>query len=265
MAEPDAQSLRHQGDDPARGYDAWAEYYDITDKDCTPYIEFYGSLISPNSRALLDLGCGTGSITVALAQDLFRRHADARIVGVDISKRMLAVARARSSRVEWLEGDIRTDLAVGTFDLVTCCFNTLQHLLEPRHLQQAFTSVRRRLSPDGIFAFDLYQPNWQYLAMPQTDRVSRTVVNRTGHVLERREDTKYDPVTKILTIDWRLQHQNDPSPIADTRLFMRQYEPPEIERALEEAGLTVRACYGGFDRTPLTARAIKQIYVCEPK
>jgi SAM-dependent methyltransferase len=247
-------------------YDSWADYYDLTDADRTPFVSFYRGLVRDSTRSLLELGCGTGTIAIALAQTMAERSGSRglRVVGVDESPAMLRVARSRAPELEWIEGDMRDPPVDGPFDLVICPFNTLQLLLEGADLSATFRAVRRLLAADGTFAFDLYQPNIEYLETSQDNRMARAVDNQHGERLEIREDTAYDDSSRVLTVDWRLVKAADPEapPIATTRYFVRQYFPEDIDRALDEGGLRADERYGDFDRSQFGPAAKKQILVC---
>jgi len=79
--------------------------------------ETAGAVVSPGDR-VLDACCGTGDLALA---DL---HAGAaRVTGLDFSERMLERARAKSSEVEWVQGDaLALPFADGTFDAATVGF-----------------------------------------------------------------------------------------------------------------------------------------------
>lgn len=251
----------------AAAYDRWAEYYDLLDGDRTPFIEFYNSLVNPATQSVLELGCGTGTISIAMASHLAHLRGagtPARFVGVDGSEGMLRVARSRDAGIEWLFGDIRTPPAAGEFDLVFCCFNTLQHLLLDKDLVQAFVAARDLLSPSGIYAFDLYQPNPSWLAAEQQDRLARSVITPEGRRLEIREDMRYDATTRIVDLDWRLVEPDRPgqAPLASTSYRLRQHFAADLMRQLAQAGLVVHARYGDFDKSGFNAQSRKQILVC---
>ena len=161
-------------------YDDWAPWYDVTDGDRTPFVDFYGRLVGPATRSLLELGCGTGTIGVALAQ---RMPYGARVAGVDESAGMLAVADRRAPAYQWVQGDMRCPPVEGPFDLVLCCFNTLQLLPTDDDLLLALQSARALLADDGRFAFDVYLPNVAYLKVPQHDRLARAVRDAEGRRL----------------------------------------------------------------------------------
>src|SRR5262245_56538460 len=99
-------------------YDRFARYYDRSDLDRAPEIAFYTALIREKDRALLELACGTGTITVKLADQIVGQHGlSARIVGVDESVRMLDIARSRQPKIEWILGDMRDPPVQGSFDI----------------------------------------------------------------------------------------------------------------------------------------------------
>ena len=251
----------------AAAYDRWADYYDLLDADRAPFIAFYNSLVNLDTQTVLELGCGTGTISIAMAGHLAQLRGTrqgARLVGVDGSEGMLRVARSRDAGIEWLFGDIRTPPVKGPFDFVFCCFNTLQHLLLDQDLVQAFVAARELLSPSGVYAFDIYQPSASWLAAEQPDRLARSVVDPDGRRLEIREDMRYDASTRIVDLDWKLVEADRPAqaPLASTSYRLRQHFADDLMRHLAQAGLAVHARYGDFDRSPFNAQSRKQILVC---
>lgn len=97
--------------------------YDLDNPD-GPDHDFYRALAERiDARSVLDLGCGTGLLTTTLARE------GRRVVGIDPSPAMLAMARSRpgAERVEWILGDSRAAPA-GPFDLVVMTGNVAQHI-----------------------------------------------------------------------------------------------------------------------------------------
>jgi SAM-dependent methyltransferase len=245
----------------------WAQYFDLMDADRSPFLEFYGSLLNSDVHSLLELASGTGLIVSALTDKLASQLGNldrTRIVGIDESPEMLRIARARDQRVTWMKGDIREPIVSGPFDLVICCYNTLQQMLRDADLLQVFRVVQGLLSNKGIFAFDIYQPNPAYLSSPAKNRLVRSVPNGPGRYLEIREDTAFDPRARLLTIDWRLMEQDAPSsaPLAQIQYIFRQYTSVEINRLLTSAGLSPCARYGDLNRSPFTPTSKKQVMIC---
>jgi SAM-dependent methyltransferase len=98
----------------------------------------------------LDVACGTG-----LAMPFFAGRGFVS-TGVDISPVMLNVARKRSPRL--VAGDTRTLPLRGTFSRITCLYDSLNHLLEPRDLATAFGEIARVMDGDSLFIFDMNHP-----------------------------------------------------------------------------------------------------------
>lgn len=107
--------------------------------------------VSAPGRRVLDVGCGTGSVTLACAE----RGAD--VVGIDINAGMLEVARAKAARaelsgqVEWIQlgaMEIEDRFAEESFDAVVSCLVFSELLPEER--SYVLATVRTRLRPEGI-------------------------------------------------------------------------------------------------------------------
>ena len=241
--------------------DQWADYYDLLDIDRTEMIGFYKSLITYRTKSLLELGCGTGTVTIACTRQLRRQTDEYRVAGVDISAAMLRIARERNDTIEWVCDDIRSPHVAGSFDLVICCFNTLQELLTEEDLGQMLRSVHGLLNPSGLFAFDIYQPNLEYLSRPRFNRIARLAIGPGGEQLEVRENYVFDPASEVLTIEWRLYADNR-MVLPPWQYFYRQYTATAIERQLSAAGFVIQKRYGGFDGSPLTNDSKKQVAVC---
>lgn len=262
-----SQTISH-GAPEAEAYDAWAPYYDVADADRAPFVAFYASLVDGRCRSLVELGCGTGTLLAALAERIVADDPSAcpRVVGVDASRGMLAVAAARYPAIEWRYGDIRRPPLDGRFDLVFSGFNTLQHLLTDDDLLAAFAAARAHVADGGRFAFDIYQPNLAYLSRPAHDRLARSLVDADGRALEIREDAAYDADAAILTLDWRLVPRDAPGapPLATTRYRLRQHFPADVQRLLAASGWRIAERHGDFDRSTFGPASRKQVVVCAP-
>jgi SAM-dependent methyltransferase len=248
-------------------HDPFAEYWDLCDLDRSAEKAFFESLIGDSVESLLDLGCGTGTITIPLAQKLLaRRGCRARVVGIDHSKSMLAVARRRDSRVRWICGDIRSVPIGGTFDFIMSCYNTLQYIVTDADLLRVFDCVRALMHEETIFAFDIYQPNLDYLRSYPPAHVVRSFMDKHGRALEVWESGVYDEESRILEFTWRLVEKQDSSgsSIAQVTIPMRQYSALEIDELLTKAHLAVRTMYGDYNRSLLMPPSRRQLVVCGP-
>jgi SAM-dependent methyltransferase len=243
--------------------DIWADLYDAMDVDRRLHLDFYCGLVTPDTQSLLDLGCGTGSITLAMAEGL---PPDARVAGVDLSPRMVEICRTRAPRHEWAVGDIAAPRVTGPFDLVVICFHTLQAMLTDQDLRRCLDAVAGLMSAGGRFAFDIYQPNAAWLASitpePAIARQFTDAQGRTVDVVET--DGHYDPETRILSGTWTLRDTvtGAPLPVDPIIQRLRQYAPKDITAALACAGLAVETVWGDLDRSPLAPGSKRQVYLC---
>lgn len=115
------------------------------------------SLAPAAGERILDIGCGCGETSYALAE---RVGATGAVVGVDISEPMLAVARQRSgtpgsATPDFLQADAQTaDLGEAGFDAVFSRFGVM-FFNDPA---TAFANIRRALKPGGRLAFVCWRP-----------------------------------------------------------------------------------------------------------
>ncbi len=132
-------------------YEAWADYIDRM-------LQKHGC---PGKR-LLDLGCGTGCISIPLAQRGYQ------VTGVDISEEMLAAAREKSRAlqldIDWRKQDLTSlqlfDEAGNemVFDAAIATFDVFNHLTEPEDLQMLFHTLNPLLADEGVLLFDVQTP-----------------------------------------------------------------------------------------------------------
>ena len=107
-------------------------------------------------HTVLDLACGTGSMTWLLAGRGYE------LIAVDGSEDMLAAAREKSAPAEvpplFLHQSMpRLDL-YGTVDAAICCLDSLNYLTNPRDVQRTFQRLHLFISPGGLLAFDVRLP-----------------------------------------------------------------------------------------------------------
>ena len=148
-------------------YVDYTEYYDFdhdTKIDLGFYLE-YAKLTSLSRGPILELACGTGRLTIPIAEAGFE------IYGLDLSANMLAVCRTKvesknlTDRVHLsLTNIAEFDLPQGDFTLVFIAVRSFMHLFTQHDQISCLQSVSRHLSPGGLFIIDIYAPNYKHLA-----------------------------------------------------------------------------------------------------
>lgn len=140
------------------GYSVFAEYYDaLTDNvEYSKRADYIMQLFEKRGHKptlVLDLACGTGSLTL----ELFKRGID--IYGVDASVEMLSSAREKcadaGADILFLCQKMQSLDLYGTVDTVVCTLDSLNHLRGKKELQKAFNKVSFFMDPNGLFVFDM--------------------------------------------------------------------------------------------------------------
>ena len=131
--------------------------YDVDYAAWADYIQAHFNKHSLPGSTILDLACGTGSLTRELALRGYE------MIGVDLSPDMLAEAAEKNRGV----GDIepiflcqsmdKLDL-YGTIDACVCCLDSVNYVTDPKKLRRAFERVHLFLMPGGLFLFDINTP-----------------------------------------------------------------------------------------------------------
>ena len=98
---------------------------------------------------ILDLGCGTGTMTRLLRQKGYD------MIGVDASAEMLEIARTIRMKILYLQQDMREFELYGTVAAVVCVCDSLNYLLEEEDLAEVFSLVHNYLDQNGVFIFDM--------------------------------------------------------------------------------------------------------------
>ena len=138
-------------------YESFAQVYDLF-MDEVPYEDWCARILQLFEEAgiddglVLDLGCGTGSLTCLLADHGYD------MIGVDASPEMLDAAREKCADhpdVLLLEQDMREFELYGTVRAVVCACDTLNYVSGEDELLQVFRLVNNYLDPGGLFLFDM--------------------------------------------------------------------------------------------------------------
>lgn len=253
----------------AREHYADAALYDFEYRRRRADVRWYRDVATRVLRgpgAVLELGCGSGRVTVPLARD--GHH----VVAVDQSKPMLDALEARRGRlppsvrdrIQVLRGDLR-DFSLGRrFPLVIAAFNVLEHLYTRVELEACLRAVRRHLAPGGVFAFDVQLPDPAWLARDPDRRWARTRFTHptTGKRIWYSTSHHYDPVSQIAVI--RLYYTPDGGGVEKTVLLsQRKYFPAELEALVAHSGFRVVERNGDFQGGPLGPDCESQVLVCE--
>jgi SAM-dependent methyltransferase len=220
--------------------------------------DFYCDLARQmGARTLLDIGCGTGTVTRGIAAAI-----GCRAVGVDPAAPMLAVARRNTAgeMVEWIEADARTVRLGRRFDLIIMTGHAFQGFVTPADQAALFTTIAAHLQPDGRFAFDTRNPAAEAW-LTWTPDLSRRVVDTGAYgAVEIWDEQTMDAGTGILDVVEHYRILASGKRLrSDFRL--RFSAPADLAQAIAAAGLSVDRWFGDWDRTPLAGQSREIIVV----
>ena len=234
-------------------YDLLAPVYDEINKevDYSRWADFIEKIIENNSgfeeqNLILDLGCGTGKMTLELA----RRGYD--MTGVDNSSEMLDIASAEAAdeglNILWLLQDMREFELYGTVGVTVSCLDCMNHLTSSKDFKKCLSLVHNYLVPDGLFIFDL---------------------NGRGKFREVYADNSYVFETESSMCIWQNSY-NDKSGICNFYITLfsesengsyeredevqkeKMYTVRSIKNMLSETGFEFVGAYADFDFSPAT-------------
>lgn len=215
-------------------YDSWSEYL-------IGLLQEYGV----DDGLILELGCGTGSVTQRLAR------AGYDMIGADISADMLDIAmekrEASGLDILYLLQDMREFELYGTVRAVVSICDSMNYILEEEELLQVFKLVNNYLDPKGIFIFDL-NTGKKYRDMGETT------------IAENREEASfiwenyYDEEEQINEYDLTLFIRDEDGRYDRFEEFheQRAYALSVIGELIRESGMELIAMYDAFTRKPAT-------------
>jgi SAM-dependent methyltransferase len=249
-----------------------ADFYDTSPLVArrTQDLNFYLAAASTYGGPILELGCGTGRITMPLAET------GQRVTGLDISQKMLdraelkraALNSEQRERVRLVQGDMtRFDLGE-KFPLIIIPFRPFQHLMNVDEQLQCLACVRRHLAAGGRLILDFFQTDAGRMHDPVfleehfvaeyeiagERKVRLTERIAAYHRAEQRNDVE---MTFAVTDAAGREHR---SVFAFTFRYFFRYE---VEHLLARSGFHVTELFGDFDRSPLRDDSPEMIFVAE--
>ena len=230
-------------------YDPIARIYDPWSRSVVEDVEFYVEEALASGGPVVELAVGTGRIAVPIAQ------AGIRVIGVDASPEMLAVASEAASTagvselVDLRVGDLREPPVAERVPLVVIPFRSLLHMETETEKLRALQAARVLLAAEGKLVYDVFAP-------------SREDIEEThGRWLEREpgiwERANWDEGTRTLSLSVR-------SGGVEATFGLHWLSSPEWDALLGRADLETEALYGWFDRRPYDGHE-DMIFVCRAR
>ena len=245
-----------------------AELYDLTVPDWDGEINFYSEFArdaKSRGQSILEVGCGTGRVTLQLAQE------GAKIVGVDLDDEMLKIARSKSADIRWERGDMRTLDLGGTFGLIILPGDSFQFMCTPADQVKALETCKRHLAPGGILVIHLDHQSVDWLGNllgnlgGKFEQVKDIIHPRTGYVIRKANAWRYEPSTQTAIVITRWEEIGKDGAVLQTwerkPMFLHCVFRFEMEHLLARTGFEIQAVYGDFFKGDLQDDSLDMIWV----
>jgi SAM-dependent methyltransferase len=237
------------------------DLYDIENADFDPEGPFYLELARELGGPVLEIGCGTGRMTIPLAK------AGLDMTGLDIVPEMLARAKEKAGDlpITWVEADARSYSLGKKFRFIFECGSVFMHQLTNADQQAFLERVREHLAPGGMFVVSLFFPHRENLENVPEEKEWFSYSDALGQMVRVSGSEVYDELAQVKneTAIRRITLLNGEEQVLAAPLCLRYTFPQEMEALLDHAGFRIIERYGGADRSPLTAESRFLVYVCE--
>lgn len=232
----------------------WPDYYDWTseglDHDQTYYVELAKKCGGP----VLELGCGTGRITLAIARE------GIPVVGLDREHRMLEFAQKKAEamqlthHVRWELADMAQFQLDEQFPLILIPYRAFQHLCTIQEQVACLKLIRQHLQKDGLLAFNLFVPHQDHLqAIDGTYGFRGTYpVPGTEEIIDVSDFTEVDYYTQVIRVLRYYERYDSHGRLQEklrTQMKFRYTYPSELTHLLCLTGFKVLARYGTFQQS----------------
>jgi len=211
----------------------------------TDDIPYWQAQIAKANGESLELACGTGRVLLELrAQGL-------NVEGLDASTGMLSYAaekaKQRGLQVKLYQGDMRHFQLDKTFASIYIPANTLGHLYTRDDIEAHLASVKRHLQPQGVYMFDMFVPNPQFLtdSWGQRHAMGEYINPSDGALIKMFQQGQYNHATQVTHETW--SYERDGQILREEAFSIRIFFPQELDALLEYNGFEIIAKYGNYD------------------
>ncbi len=246
-------------------YATMADFYDNIYGPRTQDVAFYVTMAHELQGPILEVGCGTGRITLPVIE------AGREIHGVDASPSMLRRLRQKlANRPESLsrihQGDMRNFVLEKKFMQVFVPFRAFLHMDTIEDQLTALQNFHKHLLHEGRLIIDIFAPLYRLLSQEQR-RISLPaqhlpdgrIITVADHATYSHRDQRLDVERHIDTVflDGTLKRRIE-------HFHLRYIFRYEMELLLRQAGFRLETVYGDFERRPYDYHSGEMIFVAQP-
>lgn len=242
-------------------YSDFAYVYDRLTRDIdysklADYIEvLFSEYGTKKPELLLDLACGTGSLTLEFAG----RGYD--MIGIDVSPDMLNCALEKSMDLQasplWVCQDMRNFELYGTVDAVICTMDSLNYITEFDDLKSIFRLIKNYLNPGGLFIFDMNTP--YKFENVLGDNIFYEICDDITYIWQN----TYNRDTRICTLDliFFVKESGQLYKRLEEEQKQKAWSFNEVKAALEESGLKLIEILEEYTQNPPSEKTERCFFV----
>ena len=231
-------------------------------------IPFYIEYAKEQNGEVLELGCGTGRVSLALARLGFR------VTGLDLSNEMLEVFKQKltaepelKDKITLVHGNMANFSLNKKFALIIAPFRAFQALTNDNDINSSLKCIKEHLTGDGIFIVNVFNPkqvmdqSWCYPETVQWERLDEATGN---HVVKKHWGDKIDTANQIIYphFAYEVTDNNGSTSRYIEDIKLKYYYREQLQAALEKAGLKVKEQFGWYDKTTIEEKWREIIFVC---
>lgn len=242
------------------GYSTFARYYDslTANIDYKKRAEYFHEIIkrykNTEGTILLDLACGTGSISEEMAKIGYD------VIGVDYSDEMLGIALDKKFdsglNIQYLCQDMRKLDLYGSMDITICALDSINHLNSLADVKKVFKNVALFSEPQGLFIFDI-----NTLYKHRNILANNTFTYETDNVFCVWENTLVEDTDEVkMNLEFFELEENGLYSRTSDSFSEKAYSEESIEELLRECGFELLAKFGDDSFSPPACNSQRIVY-----